>query len=50
MAEVVKVLVDRKSADDVMVVFWKMDRCMMEIKSDEGGYREWLYSLLGRRA
>lgn len=37
MVEEVKFLVDRKSADDDRVVFWKMARCIAKIKAEERG-------------
>lgn len=49
MVEEVKFLVDRSSADDDAVVFWKMVRCIVKIKAVEMVYRRWIYSHLERR-
>ena len=47
MVDEVKFLVDRKSADDDAVVFWKMIRCIVKIKKVEMVYRRWIYSWRG---
>lgn len=49
MVEEVKFRVDRSSADDDTVVFWKMARCIVRIEAGEVVYRGSIYSHLGGR-